>query len=119
MKRSGDNLDASRQRVSRQAREEGEKPVSLSIENSRLFGNGQQKSSGSLHTDTRRGVVVGLAARGVVAVYPAAGRWENRPKMDQSDRGVNYSLVISIEVFEIEANLWTLVYQWVAIVTEV
>lgn len=119
MKRPEDNLDAFRQRVNKQAREEGEKPMSLNTENGWLFGSDQQKSSGSLHTDIWKGAAADLAAKGVVAVYPVAGWWKNRPKMDQSDKGVNYSLVVSIEAPEIEVDLWTPVYQQVATVIEV
>ncbi|SQG49491.1 type VII secretion-associated serine protease mycosin [Micrococcus luteus NCTC 2665] len=51
MKRPEDNLDAFRQRVNKQARDEGEKPLALNTESGWLFGRDQQTSAGSLHTD--------------------------------------------------------------------
>ena len=119
MKRPEDNLDAFRQRVNKQAREEGEKPLALNTETGWLFGRDQQTSSGSLHTDIWTGSAADLAAKEAVVVYPVAGWWKNRPKMDQSDNGVNYSLVVSIEAPEVEVDLWTPVYQQVAAVIEV
>ena len=119
MKRPEDNLDAFRQRVNKQARDEGEKPLALNTESGWLFGRDQQTSAGSLHTDIWSGSAADLAAKEAVVVYPVAGWWKNRPKMDQSDKGVNYSLVVSIEAPEVEVDLWTPVYQQVAAVIEV
>lgn len=119
MKRPEDNLDAFRQRVNKQAREDGEKPLTLKPESGWLFGRDQHTSSGSLHTDIWRGSAADLAAKEAVAVYPVAGWWKNRPKMDQSDNGVNYSLVVSIEAPEADVDLWTPVYQQVAAAIEV
>ncbi|AJO56880.1 hypothetical protein BF96_05185 [Micrococcus luteus] len=84
-----------------------------------LFGRDQQTSAGSLHTDIWSGSAADLAAKEAVVVYPVAGWWKNRPKLDQSDKGVNYSLVVSIEAPEVEVDLWTPVYQQVAAVIEV
>lgn len=119
MKRPEDNLDAFRQRINKQAREEGERPLALNTESGWLFGRDQQTSAGSLHTDIWSGSAADLAAKEAVVVYPVAGWWKNRPKMDQSDKGVNYSLVVSIEAPEVEVDLWTPVYQQVATVIEV
>lgn len=119
MKRPEDNLDAFRQRVNKQAREEGEKPLALNTESGWLFGREQQTSAGSLHTDIWSGSAADLAAKEAVVVYPVAGWWKSRPKMDQSDKGVHYSLVLSIDAPEVEIDLWTSVYQKVAGVIEV
>ncbi|WP_162497514.1 hypothetical protein [Micrococcus luteus] len=69
--------------------------------------------------DIWSGSAADLAAKEAVVVYPVAGWWKNRPKLDQSDKGVNYSLVVSIEAPEVEVDLWTPVYQQVAAVIEV
>ena len=119
MKRPEDNLDAFRQRVNKQAREEDEKPLQLNTEAGWLFGRDHQTSSGSLHTDIWTGSAADLAAKEAVVVYPVAGWWKNRPKMDQSDKGVNYSLVVSIEAPKVEVDLWTPVYQQVSTVIEI
>ena len=69
--------------------------------------------------DVRKWQAAADAAKEAVAVYPVAGWWKNRPKMDQSDNGVNYSLVVSIEAPEADVDLWTPVYQQVAAAIEV
>lgn len=119
MKRPEDNLDVFRQRVNKQARDEGEKPLRLNTETGWLFGRAQQTSSGSLHTDIWTGSAADLAAKEAVIVYPVAGWWKSRAKMDHSDNGVNYSLVVSIEAPEVEVDLWTPVSQQVAAAVEV
>lgn len=119
MKRPEDSVDAFRQRVNKQAREDGQKPLKLNAEKGWLFGRDQQTSTGSLHTDIWRGSAVDLASKEAVAVYPVMGWWKNRPKLDQSDRGVNYSLVVSIEAPEVEVDLWTPVSQQIATIIEV
>lgn len=119
MKRPEDSIEAFRQRINKQAREDGQKPLTLSTETGWLFGREQQTSTGSLHTDIWTGPAVNLASKEAVVVYPVAGWWKNRPKMDQSDQGVNYSLVVSIEAPEVEVDLWTPVAQQVATVIEV
>ena len=47
-------------------------------------------------------------------MYPVAGWWKNRRALDQSDQGVDYSLIVSIESPEIEIDLWTSVAQQVS-----
>ena len=49
-----------------------------------------------------------------MAIYPVAGWWKNRRRLDQSDRGVDYSLVVSIESPEVEIDLWTPVAQQIS-----
>ena len=78
-----------------------------------MFGSNQQQSPGSLHTDIWTGTAADLASKGAVAVYPVAGWWKNRRDFDQSEQGVDYSLVVSIESPEVEVDLWTPVSQQV------
>lgn len=113
MKRPEDSVEAFRQRINTKAREEGEKPPTLDTEEGWVLGAHQQQSAGSLHTDIWTGTATDLASKGAVAVYPVAGWWKNRPAYDQSDRGVNYSLVVSIESPEVDIDLWTPVAQQV------
>lgn len=119
MKRPEDSLDAFRQRNNKRARRDGEKPLKLDTEKGWLFGSDQQKAPGSLHTDIWRGTAEELASKGGVVVYPVGGWWKNRRLMDQSDQGVDYSLIVSIESPNVEIDLWTPVMQKIAGVIEV
>ncbi|WP_033195171.1 S8 family peptidase [Brachybacterium squillarum] len=113
-RRPEESVDSFRKRINKQARVDGRKPLSLATEKGWLFGSGQQRSAGSIHTDIWTGSAVDLASKEAVAVYPVLGWWKNRPQMDQSDRGVDYSLVVSIESPEVDVDLWTPVAQQVA-----
>jgi hypothetical protein len=119
MKRPEDSIDAFRQRINKQARDDGQKPLTLNTETGWLFGRDQQTSSGSLHTDIWTGAAVDLASKEAVVVYPVAGWWKNRPHMDKSSDGVNYSLVVSIEAPEVDVDLWTPVAQQIVTAIEV
>lgn len=119
VKRPEDNIEMFRHRLNQLAREEGKKPLGLKTETGWLFGREQQTSSGSLHTDIWTGSAVNLASKEAIAVYPVAGWWKYQPKMDQSEQGVNYSLVVSIEAPGVEVDLWAAVAQQVATVIEV
>ncbi|ETZ29965.1 putative subtilisin ase-like domain protein, partial [Mycobacterium intracellulare MIN_061107_1834] len=74
----------------------------------------QQQSPGSIHTDIWSGSAIDLASKGAIAVYPVAGWWKNRRGYDQSNEGVDYSLIVSIESREVEIDLWTPVMQQIA-----
>lgn len=113
-RRPEDSVETFRQRINTRARAEGQKPPSLDTETGWLFGANQQQSAGSVHTDIWAGLAVDLASKGAIAVYPVAGWWKNRRGYDQSDRGVDYSLIVSIESPEVEIDLWTPVAQQVA-----
>ncbi|PVE62026.1 S8 family peptidase [Microbacterium testaceum] len=112
-RRPEESVESFRQRINTRARVGGEKPPSLDTESGWLFGSNQQQAAGSLHTDIWSGSAAALASKGAIAVYPVAGWWKNRARDDQSDQGVDYSLIISIESPEVEVDLWTPVYQQV------
>lgn len=119
MKRPEDSVDSFRQRINRQARGDDAKPLSLDSEEGWFFGRNQQTSSGSLHTDIWTGSAADLASKEAVIVYPVGGWWKNRPQMDQSDKGVHYSIIVSIESPDVEVDLWTPVAQQVSTVITV
>lgn len=112
-RRAEDSVDTFRQRINRRARVEGQTLPSLDTDDRWLFGSNQQQSAGSLHTDIWTGTAADLASKGAIAVYPVAGWWKNRRAYDQSDQGVDYSLIVSIESPEVEIDLWTPVTQQV------
>ncbi|MFE5700352.1 S8 family serine peptidase [Rhodococcus koreensis] len=114
VRRPEDNIDTFRKRVNSRARADGEKPISLGTETGWLFGANQQQSHGSLHTDIWEGSAVNLASKEAIAVYPVAGWWKDRRAFDQSDLGVHYSLIVSIESPNVEVDLWTPVAQQIA-----
>ncbi|MEV0110990.1 S8 family peptidase [Nocardia sp. NPDC050799] len=113
VRRPEDNLTAFRQRINLRARVNDEKPVGLASEQGWLFGV-QQRGPGSLQTDLWTGTAVELANKGDIAVFPVAGWWKDRPRYDQSQLGVHYSLVVGIESPAVDVDLWTPVAQQIA-----
>jgi hypothetical protein len=116
VRRPAEGVADFRKRINKKARVEGETRLKLSSksEDRWLFGTTQQQSAGSLHTDIWTGPAAELANKEAVAVYPVAGWWKDRSAYDQSERGVHYSLVVSIESPVVEVDLWTPVAQQIA-----
>lgn len=102
MRRPEDSVESFRRRINTRARIDGDRPPTLETEAGWLFGASQQQAAGSLHTDIWTGSAVDLASKGSIAIYPVAGWWKNRRAYDQSELGVEYSLVVSIEAPEVD-----------------
>lgn len=118
-RRPEESVESFRQRLNTRARVEGERLSGLETEKGWLFGSNQQQAPGSIHTDIWTGTASDLASKGAIAVYPVAGWWKNRNDHDQSDHGVHYSLVVSIESPEVEVDLWTPVNQQIQSAVEI
>jgi hypothetical protein len=118
-RRPEDSVESFRQRINTRARVGEERPPTLKTERGWLFGSEQQQAPGSLHTDIWTGTAADLASKGAIAVYPVAGWWKNRRDYDQSDQGVDYALVVSIESPEVEVDLWTPVAAQIATAIEI
>ena len=111
MKRSDESITAFNERINLKARDESFIQMGTKPESGWFFGADQQKAAGSLHTDIWQGTATELANKEAIAVYPVSGWWKNKPNMDQSNNGVHYSLVASIESAEVDVDLWTPVKQ--------
>jgi hypothetical protein len=118
-KRPEDSFDDFRRRTNVRARGNGRKPLSLATDDRWLFGSEQQKAPGSLHTDIWTGPAVDLAEKGAIGVYPVAGWWKSRSSLDQSERGVDYALIVSIDSPDVEVDLWTPVQQKIHSTTQI
>lgn len=68
---------------------------------------GRQRHRGSLHQDVWKGTAAELASRGFIAVYPSAGWWRTRPRLERYDLPARYSLVVSIRTQQTEVDLYT------------
>lgn len=70
---------------------------------------------GSLHQDVWTGTAADLANRGYLAVYPAAGWWRTRSKLERYNLPARYSLIVSIRAPETEVDLYNAVTQRIAV----
>ncbi len=107
VRRPTESTDTFRKRLNKLALEEDERRPSSADDTGDWFLGPKERVRGSLHVDHWHGTAADLAARGCIAVYPVTGWWKEQPKRDRSQHGVRYSLVVSIETPEVEADLWT------------
>ncbi|AKS33198.1 Y4bN protein [Mycobacteroides abscessus subsp. massiliense] len=118
-RRPEDNIESFRQRINTRARIDGQRPPALDTEKGWFFGSNLQQAPGSLHTDIWTGPAANLASKGAIAVYPVAGWWKNQRKYDQSNHGVDYSLIVSIESPHVDVDLWAPVAQQISTTVEI
>ena len=107
VRRPTESNDAFRKRLNKLALEEDEKRPSSADDTGEWFLGPNERVRGSLHVDHWHGTAADLSARGCIAVYPVTGWWKEQPKRDRSELGVRYSLVVSIETPEVDADIWT------------
>ena len=107
VRRPTETNDAFRKRLNKLALEEDEKRPKSTNDTGEWFLGPKERVRGSLHMDKWNGTAADLAARGCIAVFPVSGWWKEQPKRDRSETGARYSLVVSIETPEVEADLWT------------
>lgn len=99
-------LDDFRKRLSKAAREEGEKSPGTSDTSGWGVGS-DNRHKGSLHSDIWTGTAADLAERRHIAVYPVSGWWKERDHLGRWRRTARYSLVVSIHTPEVEVDLYT------------
>lgn len=68
-------------------------------------------SNGCIHSNIWTGTAAQLANRSHVAVYPTMGWWKTRTSEERYDRDVDYALVVSLVVPDIETDIYTPVAQ--------
>jgi len=107
VRRPTESTDDFRKRVNHLALEEEERRPRTQSDAAQWWFGPDQRTAGSLHTDIWTGTAADLAQRGVIAVFPVAGWWKERPDRDRSELGVRYSLVVSIETPGQDVDIWT------------
>ena len=118
VRRPTETTDDFRSRINLAARDEEEGTAHSGNDRLWLLGK-QRRHRGSLHSDIWRGTAADLARRGVIGVYPAAGWWKTRTKLERFDQSARYSLVVSIRAPEVEVDLYTAVANQVEATAEV
>jgi hypothetical protein len=106
LKTAPETIPQFRTRINRAARAEDEEASSRSDQRGWALGP-DLRTAGSLHSDRWTGPAIDLAARGVIAVYPAIGWWRERHGLGKWDKRTRYSLVVSIRTPGIETDIYT------------
>lgn len=69
------------------------------------------RNKGSIHKDIWEGSAADLATRNVIAIHPIGGWWKTRKKLGRYENKVRYSLVVSIEVPDVQVDIYNPVAQ--------
>jgi Subtilase family len=107
VKKPLESLSDFEQRINRAAREEY---VAANLRDPGWrFGSKERSftSLGSIHSDMWEGQAVELAERGHIAVYPTMGWWNKRQQLNGWTKSTRYSLLVTIETPEVEADIYT------------
>ena len=107
-------------RINRYERDETYVAVGLSDPDWR-FGHAQRAftSLGSIHSDVWKGRAVDLASRKEIAVFPTQGWWNKRQHLGKYERTTRYSLLVTIETPNAEADIYTPVATQIGVPIEV
>jgi hypothetical protein len=115
VKDSGESDDSFRKRINLAAREEEENQTfPHSSDDKKWFLGPQTRNVGSIHSDIWRGKAVELAHKDAIAIYPVGGWWKEKKYLERWDRIVDYSLIISIRVPEVDVDIYTPVHNLVS-----
>ena len=114
VKRPAESADEFRARVNVLARDEEAGTTTRGGDSGWIVGP-QTRHRGSIHSDIWRGRAADLASRGQLAVYPTAGWWKTRPKLERYDLPVRYSLLVSIRAPDVDVDLQTAIANQIAV----
>ncbi len=118
VKRPLENNTEFQKRINKAMREE-EETSSNSRQNDNWFLGNNLRNKGSLHSDRWTGTAVELAERKMIGVFPVGGWWKEKGYLERYDQTVRYSLIITIQVPEIECDIYTPVSQAIENVQDV
>lgn len=74
-------------------------------DNHRLFGE-RSISAGSVHVEEWRCNAADLADRNGIAIFPVGGWWKTINDAERNNGRMRYSLIVTIDAGDVEADLW-------------
>ena len=105
VKRPTESTKQFMERITRTINAEEEGTTNTTTDPNWLLGDFRNK--GSIHKDIWTGSAAELAERGLLAVYPAMGWWRTSTQLEKYNKEARYALIISIEVPEVDIDLYT------------
>lgn len=105
---NNETIDDFKKRVNVKVRGENKKDSGEGSSGSeRWYLGSANRDVGSIHSDFIDSSAVELCNAKYIAVYPVNGWWRTRPYLGKIDRKIRYSLVVSLDTPEVEADLYT------------
>lgn len=87
--------------------EEQGRPTGAASDIDEWYFGKQARSKGSLHSDWWEGTAASLAARSEIAVFPVMGWWRLKHSEGHTSKKARYSLIVTIETDEVNADIYT------------
>jgi len=106
VKRPEETNNDFKSRINQAAREE-EDNLQIRTGDTNWFLGANLRTHGSIHSDVWTGSAVDLAARGMLGVYPVGGWWKEEKELERWDQIARYSLIITIQVPEVDVDIYT------------
>lgn len=107
LQRRNETLQQFRSRINDKVKDSGtSKPVSRDSDHF-ILSDKQEHSPGSIRSCIWEGPAIDIAQTNAVAIMPTYGWWKDRHQFDQSDAGVHYSLVMSLQTEATDVDFWT------------
>jgi hypothetical protein len=109
VKRPEENYTDFRARINQRVRDEEEGSYTGGGSDRGWWLGPNLRHLGSLHSDTWTGTAAALAERGILAVYPVAGWWKTRKKLERYEKTARYALIVSIYTPETDVDIYSVV----------
>lgn len=106
LQRRNETINQLRSRVNGKVSNSGNRTARRAKEHF-ILSDKQEHAPGSIHSCIWEGPAIDIAHANAVAIYPTTGWWKERPQFDQSQEGVNYSLIMSLQTAATDVDLWT------------
>jgi hypothetical protein len=91
-------------RINKAARDQEQRQSGRTSDQNWFLG-AKLRTHGSIHSDVWTGSAADLAARGMIGIYPVGGWWKE--KKERCDQVARYSLIVTIQVPEVDVDIYT------------
>ncbi|MFM7441436.1 MAG: hypothetical protein ACKO2V_23030, partial [Snowella sp.] len=118
VKRPGEKNDNFKSRINQAARE-AEDSLQIRTDDSNWFLGVNLRTHGSIHSDVWTGSAVDLVDREILGVYPVGGWWKEKKELERWDKLARYSLIVTIQVPEVDVDIYTPVSNLIDVSTEI
>jgi len=118
VKRPGEKNDNFKSRINQAARE-AEDSLQIRTDDSNWFLGVNLRTHGSIHSDVWTGSAVDLVDREILGVYPVGGWWKEKKELERWDQIARYSLIVTIQVPEVDVDIYTPVSNLIDVSTEI
>ena len=112
------NEKAFKARINKPAKDE-KKRQPIRTDDTNWFLGSNLRTHGSLHSDIWTGSAADLAARGMLGIYPVGGWWKEKKELERWDQLARYSLIVTIQVPEVDVDIYTPVSNLIDVSTEI